>query len=43
MNNAKRWQEFLKFWRETSPKAHLYDIETLVKVIEYEINRIKKG
>jgi hypothetical protein len=43
MNNSKRWQEFIKFWQEIRPKAHLYSADMLARVIDEQIKKIKRG
>lgn len=41
MSNSKRWREFMKFWKEISPKAHLYEGRMLGTIIDEQIRKIQ--
>ena len=40
MSNPRRWREWMEFWREISPKAHLYEGRMLGRFIDEQIRKI---
>jgi hypothetical protein len=43
MNQAMRWKRFLEWWREISPKAHLYPQEILANMIQEKIKKLQRN